>query len=120
MKWSVRRPLPLFLLATVVLIKKRIPLNVIGQQVKKLRLAKGWTQNELAVKLQLYGWDTSRESVVKLEHARRRVPDLELFVLTKVLGAKYEDLFPRNLRSRIKELWPEYRAKLSRGQIPPG
>ena len=94
-------------------------LNVIGPQVRKLRFRKQWTQQQFAVKLQLFGWDTSRESVAKLEHQRRRVPDVELFVLAKVLSVKLEDLFPRNLRTRIKELGPLYRVKLSRGQVPP-
>ncbi len=88
--------------------------------MRKLRLEKGWTQSQLAVKLQVFGWDTSRESVAKLEHQRRRAPDLELYVLAKVLKAQFEDFFPRNLRAQIKDLWPDYRAKLSRGQLPPG
>lgn len=95
-------------------------LNVIGPQVRKFRMHKGWTQDHLAVKLQLIGWDTSRESVTRLENQDRRIPDLELFVIAKVLGVKAEDLFPRNLRGKIKELAPQYRVKLSRGQVPPG
>jgi transcriptional regulator with XRE-family HTH domain len=94
-------------------------LNVIGPQVRKLRERKGWSQSKLAVKLQLFGWDTSQDSVSRLENQDRRVPDLELFVLLKVLDAKFEDLFPQNLRSKIKALWPHYRVKLSRGQVPP-
>lgn len=82
-------------------------------------MKKGWTQSHLAVKLQLFGWDTSRESVTSLENQRRRVPDLELFVLAKILGVKLEELFPRQIRAKIKGLWPSYRAKLSRGQLPP-
>jgi len=69
--------------------------------------------------LQLFGWDTSRESVASLENQRRRVPDLELFVLAKILGIRLDDLFPRQLKAKIKDLWPHYRAKLSRGQLPP-
>jgi transcriptional regulator with XRE-family HTH domain len=92
---------------------------VIGPQVRKLRTQKGWTQNQLALKLQLSGWDTSRESVTRLENQSRRVPDLELFVVAKVLGVKADDLFSRNLRGRVKELSPHYRVKLSRGQVPP-
>jgi transcriptional regulator with XRE-family HTH domain len=95
-------------------------LNVIGPQVRKLRLRKGWTQNHLALKLQLLGWDTSRESVTRLETQDRRVPDLELFVVARVLGVKADELFPRTLRGKIKELYPHYRVKLSRGQVPPG
>jgi transcriptional regulator with XRE-family HTH domain len=95
-------------------------LNVIGPQVRSLRERKGWTQSQLAVKLQLFGWDTSQDSVSRLENQDRRVPDLELFVIGKVLDAKFEDLFPQNLRVKIKALWPHYRVKLSRGQVPPG
>jgi transcriptional regulator with XRE-family HTH domain len=96
-----------------------IPLNVIGSQVRKLRERKGWNQNQLTVKLQLAGWDTSQGSLSRLENGERRVPDLELFVLADVLDVKFEDLFPKDLRGKIKALWPHYRVKLSRGQLPP-
>ena len=59
-------------------------LNVVGPEVRKLREQRGWTQGELAAKLQLLGWDTSRESVTRLETQDRRVPDLELYVLARV------------------------------------
>jgi hypothetical protein len=72
------------------------------------------------VKLQLFGWDTSQDSISRLENQDRRVPDLELFVLAKVLEVVTDDLFPPNLRGKIKALWPQYRVKLSRGQVPPG
>jgi transcriptional regulator with XRE-family HTH domain len=94
-------------------------LNVIGPQVRTLRVRKGWTQGQLAVKLQLLGWDTSQDSISRLENQGRRVPDLEIFVLGKVLDVKFEQLFPPNLRGKIKSLWPQYRVKLSRGQVPP-
>jgi len=87
--------------------------------VRKLRTNKGWTQNQLALKLQLFGWDTSRESVTRLENQSRRVPDLELFVVAKILGVKADELFPRNLRGKVKELATHYRVKLALGQVPP-
>jgi hypothetical protein len=59
------------------------------------------------------------KSSSRLENQGRRVPDLEIFVLGKVLDAKLEHLFPPNLRGKIKALWPQYRVKLSRGQVPP-
>jgi transcriptional regulator with XRE-family HTH domain len=92
---------------------------VIGPQVRKFREERQWTQDRLAAKLQLFGWDTSRVSITKLEAQSRRVPDLELFVLAKVLEVTVDELFPRNLRAKLKDLWPHYRVKLSRGQIPP-
>jgi transcriptional regulator with XRE-family HTH domain len=91
---------------------------VVGPQVRKLREQKGWTQSQLAVRLQLYGWDTSRESVTSLENQQRRVPDLELFILARVLGTKMDNFFPRSIRGKLKELYPQYRVKLSRGQMP--
>jgi transcriptional regulator with XRE-family HTH domain len=93
-------------------------LNVVGPQVRKVRQQKGWTQNDLAVKLQLFGWDTSRESVTSLENQQRRVPDLELFILARVLRTKMDNFFPRSIGGKLKELYPQYRVKLSRGQIP--
>jgi transcriptional regulator with XRE-family HTH domain len=94
-------------------------LNVIGSQVQRLRERKGWNQGQFAAKLQLWGWDTSQGSVSRLEHGNRRVTDLELLVIAKILGVKLEDLFPRVFRAQIKELAPHYRVKFSRGQVPP-
>jgi len=70
---------------------------LIGPQVRKLRTKKGWSQQALATKLQLRGWNISRDSLANLELQRRRVPDCELLFLTKVLGVLFEDLFPKNL-----------------------
>ena len=92
---------------------------MIGPQVRKFRERKGWTQDRLATRLQLYGWDTSRESVTRLENQRRRVADLEGFLIAKVLGVKSDDLLARSLRTKLRELGPHYRVKLSRGQVPP-
>ncbi len=107
-------------IVTLCLIKKAIAkLNIIGPQVRQHRERKGWSQDQFAVKLQLAGWDTSQDSVSRLETQDRRVPDVELFVLADVLDAKMEDLFPKDMRGKIKALWPLYRVKLSRGQLPP-
>ncbi len=94
-------------------------LNVIGPQVRKFRKGKGWTQDQLAVRLQVLGWDISRESVTRMETQDRRVPDLELFVVATALNVAADELFPRALRAKIKMLYPDYRVKLSRGQVPP-
>jgi transcriptional regulator with XRE-family HTH domain len=87
--------------------------------VRKIRERKGWSQDAFAVKLQLFGWDTSQDSVSRLENQTRRVTDLELFILCNVLDTKFEDFYPPNLKNRIKLFGPHYRAKLSRGQVPP-
>jgi transcriptional regulator with XRE-family HTH domain len=71
--------------------------NLIGRQVRKWRLKKGWSQEFLATKLQLRGWNISRDSLASLESQRRRVPDCELLYLARVLGVRLDDLFPKNL-----------------------
>jgi transcriptional regulator with XRE-family HTH domain len=80
-----------------------------------LRNRKGWTQYDLSAKLQLFGWDVSRESLAKLETEQRRVPDGELYILAKVLGARTDDLFPPNLN--IKKFGPAFRMRLSRNRV---
>ena len=87
--------------------------------MRQFRERKEWSQDQFAAKLQLAGWDTSQDSVSRLETQDRRVTDVELFVVADVLGARLEDLFPKDMRGKIKALWPLYRVKLSRGQLPP-
>jgi transcriptional regulator with XRE-family HTH domain len=70
-------------------------LNLVGPQVKKWRIKRGWSQEELAAKLQLRGWSISRDSLANLELQRRRVPDCEMLFLSRALGIKLEDLFPK-------------------------
>ena len=88
------------------------PLNLVGPQVRKFRNQKGWSQGTFAAKLQVWGWDVSRESLAKLEAQFRRVPDCELLFLSKVLGVKLTDLFPAQVN--LKKLDPNLRLKMSR------
>lgn len=87
------------------------PLNLVGPQVRKLRAKNEWTQEALAAKLQVEGWDVSRESLAKLEAQFRRVPDCELLFLVKVLGVEIVELFPAKLD--LKKLDPALRLKVS-------
>jgi transcriptional regulator with XRE-family HTH domain len=87
------------------------PLNLVGPQVRKLRIGKNCSQKSFAAKLQVAGWDVSRESVAKLESQFRRVPDCELLFLAKVLGVEVMDLFPARLD--LKKLDPALRLKVS-------
>jgi transcriptional regulator with XRE-family HTH domain len=73
-------------------------MNLIGSQVRKWRIKKGWSQEVMATKLQLRGWNISRDSLASLESQRRRVPDCEMLYLSRVLGVRLEELFPNNLQ----------------------
>lgn len=79
--------------------------------MRKLRDQRGWTQEILAGKLQVFGWDISRESLAKLESQSRRVPDGELLILAKFFGVKMDDLFPEKIE--IAKLSPQFRVRLS-------
>jgi transcriptional regulator with XRE-family HTH domain len=72
-------------------------MNLIGPQVRRWRVKRGWSQEKLATKLQLRGWNISRDSLASLESQRRRVPDCELLFLSRVLDIALEDFFPKSV-----------------------
>lgn len=69
-------------------------LNVVGDQVRKIRSAKGWSQEHLAAQCQLNEWDLSRGTLSKVEAGLRRVTDAEVYLLAKILGVPMANLFP--------------------------
>jgi transcriptional regulator with XRE-family HTH domain len=70
-------------------------LNIVGPQVRKMRMAQGWSQRQLAIRLQLEGLDVSRSGVAKIESRLVCVEDYELSYLAKVFGVGFESLFPK-------------------------
>ncbi|TLD71286.1 helix-turn-helix transcriptional regulator [Phragmitibacter flavus] len=68
--------------------------NLIGPQVRKLRDQRRWTQEELAVRLQMVGFDVSRGSLAKIESRLVWVGDYELLYFMKVFRVSYEALYP--------------------------
>ena len=69
-----------------------LPKNIIGPSLRRARSHRGWSQAELATKLQLQGLDLRRSAVGKIEARIRIVPDYELFIILRVLGLSYEEL----------------------------
>jgi transcriptional regulator with XRE-family HTH domain len=55
----------------------------------------GLSQEALAARLQLAGWDITRAGLSKIEARLRRVNDVELLVLARVLKVTETDLFPK-------------------------
>jgi len=64
-----------------------VSLNVVGPAVRKVRLGKQppLTQEHVAIKLQVLGWDIDRFGVSKIERGKRQVTDRELLVLAEAL-----------------------------------
>lgn len=60
--------------------------------MRVLRVAKNWSQEELAAKCQLEGWDLSRATLSKVEARLRRVTDAEVVILSRALKVKIGEL----------------------------
>jgi transcriptional regulator with XRE-family HTH domain len=72
--------------------------NLVGPQVRRLRIEAKLSQEALAAKLQLAGWDLSRGGLSKIEAGLRRVNDAEVWVLAKTFSCSLEDLYPARPR----------------------
>ena len=66
--------------------------NMIGPTLRSLREAEGLTQAELAGRLQLAGWDISRETLAKVESQVRCVTDRELVRFAEALDVDPSEL----------------------------
>lgn len=68
-------------------------MNVIGPQVRKIRESKNLTQEELAARCNVLGWNISRGTLAKIESQVRGVTDMEAVLLAKALKVKVSDLY---------------------------
>ncbi|MBL9202715.1 MAG: helix-turn-helix transcriptional regulator [Opitutaceae bacterium] len=75
--------------------------NIVGEQVRRLRYQRELTQEALAAKCNVLGWDISRGALAKIEAGLRCVTDAELFVLAKVLKVELRQLYPKDDRETI-------------------
>jgi transcriptional regulator with XRE-family HTH domain len=71
------------------------PRNIVGPLVRELREKKGFTQEMLAAKLNLAGWDVSRDVIARIEGQVRWVADFEVLKLASVLGVDGPELLRR-------------------------
>lgn len=69
-------------------------MNVVGPQVKAIRLSKGMTQDVMTAKCNLLDWSISRGTYAKIESQSRRVTDSEVVKLAKALDVSITKLFP--------------------------
>lgn len=79
-------------------------LNVIGPEVVRLRLARNWTQETLAAKLQCRGTDISRQMLANIESRRTNVTDAHIIAFQKVFDVPLVQLFPNDIQERDARL----------------
>jgi len=78
--------------------KTKSPLNLIGPQVRTLRLARGLTQEQLAAKAATQGWDMSRITLAKIEAQLRYVSDVEVVFFAALFKVSSQSLLPTSLK----------------------
>ena len=68
-------------------------MNMIGPRVRQIRDSQELTQDALATKCNLVGWDISRSTLAKIESQVRRITDDEVLFLAKALNVDVSDLY---------------------------
>lgn len=66
--------------------------NVIGSNIRRIRLEKGMGQTELVRELQLSKIAMTRETLVKIEGGRQHIKLEQLRAIRDILQVSYEDL----------------------------
>lgn len=72
-------------------------MNLIGTRVKKIRVQKHMSQQEVSNRLELLGVYVCRGSMSRIEDLSRTVTDMELYALSIVLDVPVERLFDEEL-----------------------
>ena len=69
--------------------------NLIGENLKKIRMSLKMSQQDLSNKLELLGVYICRGSVSRIEDFSRTVTDIELFAISEVLGVEINELYSK-------------------------
>ena len=67
--------------------------NMVGKNIERMRKERGISQKDFIAKIQTMGCDMNPTSYSKLEGQLRNAYDKEIFVISKILGVRMEDLF---------------------------
>lgn len=67
--------------------------NLIGENLKRIRMSLKMSQQDLSNKLELLGVYVCRGSVSRIEDFSRTVTDIELFAISEVLGVDPKELY---------------------------
>ena len=67
--------------------------NVVGKYIKKIREEQGLTQEQLAIRIELEGWQVDRFVVSKIERGDRHLTDIETRTIAQALKVSVSKLF---------------------------
>lgn len=77
--------------------------NVVGRNIRRLRDAKAMSQQSLASRVALLGYNMTRATLAKIEAEIRAVSEVELFIIAQALRVPVVDLYPSGLLKMIRE-----------------
>lgn len=77
--------------------------NIIGSNIRRIRLEKGVGQTELVKQLQLMDVDITRETLVKIESGKQHIKLEQLNALITILKVEYKEIFISKFDNRIGE-----------------
>ncbi|EGO8250872.1 helix-turn-helix transcriptional regulator [Enterococcus faecalis] len=69
--------------------------NIIGSNIRRIRLEKGIGQTELVKKLQLMNVGITRETLVKIESGKQHIKLEQLIGIKELLDVNYDSLMMR-------------------------
>ena len=69
--------------------------NLIGSNLKRIRVKKKISQQQLSNRLELLGVYVCRGSVSRIEDYSRTVTDIELYAIAEVLGVDVSELYDK-------------------------
>lgn len=67
--------------------------NMVGRNIEKFRKSKGIKQKDFISKMQTMGCDINPTSYSKLEGQHRIATDVEVYVISRILGVDMNELF---------------------------
>ena len=79
--------------------------NMVGKKIEQLRKAQGIKQKDFIAQMQVMGCDINPTSYSKLEGQVRSATDMEIFVISRLLGVKMEELFDYDEKGNIDEVY---------------
>lgn len=77
--------------------------NAVGRNIRRVRDAKAMTQQSLASRVALLGYNMPRATLAKIEAEIRGVSDVELFVIAHALRVPVAELYPKGLLEKIRD-----------------
>lgn len=76
------------------------PKNALGPVIKEVRLAAGWSLEQLALRLTDQGWTCSADQLDRVESQEEGIRDFELLYFSAALGVSADELWRRLMATR--------------------